>query len=33
MAKTLGNTLGIAEAKVLFDAFAETLLEVQPKTL
>lgn len=33
MAETLGDTMGNVEAKVLFAAFAHTLLEVEAETL
>ena len=32
MAVTLGDTMGNVEVKVLFDAFTDTLKEVEPKT-
>ena len=33
IAVTLGDTMGNVEAQVLFDAFADTPEEVEPKTL
>ena len=33
IAVTLGDTMGNVENKVLFDAFADTPKEVEPKTL